>query len=123
MKFIKKLIKNKKFKEYIKIILFENIFFKKAIKNKKSYIVGYPLQRCIGKTTLIQKIARKNNLVVLTKYHIYSKNETIKVTSSDQIKIIRQKFRRGTIFLVDELDYKTLSILAMYGYILIGYSN
>lgn len=122
MEFIKYLIRNRKLKKYIKIIFLEKIFFKKAIKHENTYLVGYPLQRTLGKTSLIKKLSEKYNLTVISKYHLKFSKNTIRMGKIDKLNYIYQRYKPGTIFLVDGIDLESAYLLTAKGYILIGYS-
>lgn len=104
----------------MKVIIKQKILFKKSIRTKKTYVINFPGYRCLGKTTLILKLAKRYNLKIITKYAFYQEPYIHKNSYFlDRLPRINKK----TIYLIDGLDLETICKLKNLGYVVIGYIN
>lgn len=96
--------------------------FKQAIKKRKSYLVSYPADRCLGKTTLILKLSKKYKKNIITRYHC-----GYYPYISDQGFMVKEHLLKdsdnGRIFFVDGINEEVMYQLLSRGYILIGYAD
>lgn len=115
MNYLISLIKTKKLKRYIKVIVIPKYRFKKAYRRRKTHLEYFPNERCLGKTELIKKLARKYKKKIITKYHYYSKPYI-----RENVVLYHPKDGR-TIYFVDGISEKTAEQLTRRGIILIGY--
>ena len=121
MKFLIRIIKEGKLIEYIKVVVISKHKFLKAYKNKKSCLLKFPTNRCIGKTTLIYKLACKKGCYIMTNHRVFRRNNRY-ITMNHKEKAYGF-FPTERIYFVDGLDEETIRELKNRQCILIGYVN
>ncbi len=107
-------------RDYIEVIIKQKILFKKSIRRKKSYVINFPGYRCLGKTTLILKLAKRYNLQIITKYEFYQKPY---IHKNSYVLDRLPRSNKKIIYLIDGLDLETICKLKNLGYVVIGYIN
>lgn len=100
--------------------MYEKYKFKRAYRKKKSYLVSYPLNRCLGKTKLIEDLAKKRKKEIITK-HIFINRGKPGYIGALHIDRLILKHKSGSVFFVDGIPIDIAKYLMNYGYVLIGY--
>lgn len=102
---------------YLYVIKVSQLKFILAYMFKKTCILSFPLDRRLGKTTLINKLSSRYNVTAISKY-IYN------TRYNNQVPVNSIMYNpKGTIYFVDGIDYEDMCYLINRGYILIGYSD
>lgn len=116
MKYLMEMIRRGQLFEYLEVVIRQKHKFKKAYKNKQSYLVNYPYKRDLGKSTLIITLSDRYNTYIITNKRWRYNPPYIRKGSS-----ILEYSVKGRVFFVDGIDADLKNRLLLRGAILIGY--